>query len=74
MISDFEQYLPFRRIDIDDFERRVKKLTEHSSGHYLSILQIEKCFEDHQAFEEIISEKGIIRNIFKHNVFKKDGH
>jgi hypothetical protein len=36
MITDFEYNLPLAKIDLDDYERRLKKLCEPNSGHMIT--------------------------------------
>jgi hypothetical protein len=54
MISNFEKKLPLGKVDIDEFERRLKKLVDPLSKDVITLKQIEASFADHYAFRDIV--------------------
>jgi hypothetical protein len=46
MISKFEETIPLRRMTIDEYERRIKKLAEPDSKDVLTHGQIIESFKD----------------------------
>jgi hypothetical protein len=75
-ITDYEYELPIAKVDIDEFERRLKKLAEPGTDDTLSQLQIIEAFQDHPYLKDINVEDSLIRNILLHDFFlhpKKKG-
>lgn len=46
MVTKFEETFPLRKMTIDDFERRIKKLAEPESLDSISEAQIIESFKD----------------------------
>ena len=46
MITKFEEIIPLRRMTIDEYERRIKKLAEPDSKDVLTHAQIIESFKD----------------------------
>ena len=63
MITQFEAKLPLFNIDVDEFERRLKKLADVSSGDILSEAQIVASFKDSQALKDIELDGSIVRQL-----------
>lgn len=72
MISHFEKRLKFGMVDIDEFERRLKKLIDVKSNDTISIRQLEECFSDHYAFRDIRVEGSLLRDIMTSKYLKKN--
>ncbi len=46
MVTKFEETLPFRKLTIEEFERRIKKLADPSLPDQLRLDQVEESFKD----------------------------
>lgn len=53
MITRFERRLPFGKVDVEEFERRLKKLIDPESKDKITLRQLEASFTDHYAFRDI---------------------
>ncbi|CDW77354.1 UNKNOWN [Stylonychia lemnae] len=60
MISQFESTLPLTKIDVDEFERRLKMLATSNS---LNKEQIIESFRDSTALREIVSKDSIVQQL-----------
>jgi hypothetical protein len=47
IVTAWENTLPFNKISLDDFERRIKKLVDSETGDELNIRQLVESFIDH---------------------------
>ena len=61
MLTRFEAKLPLVKIDIDEFERRLKKLANEQTGDYLSETQIVESFKDSLALKDITVAGSVVR-------------
>lgn len=52
-ITNFEQKLPFKKISLLEFERRIKKLVQPGSEDMITHTQFKACFGDHYAFKDL---------------------
>jgi hypothetical protein len=67
MITKFEETLPLRKMTVDEFERRLKKLIDPSCGDMINEAQLIESFKD--AFPEIEDETSLIRQLLMNPVF-----
>jgi hypothetical protein len=73
MITDFEKKLPLAMIDLDDFERRLKKLADKDNKDLISKHQIIEVFKDHYATEDIQNPYSLSSELLINDVFRKPG-
>lgn len=71
MLSDFERKLPIAKIDLDDFERRLKKLAEKENKDMITKAQIIEVFKDHYATEDITNTYSLSHQLLINDVFKR---
>ena len=70
-ITKFQLGLPFSKITLNEYERRLKKLIDKEHGDEIEIKQIVECFKDHIAFTDIEDENSMAYKIFTDPAFKK---
>lgn len=73
MITDFEHKLPLTKIDLDEFERRLKKLSDASHGEKGEIItedQLIEVFKDHHTLEPISTSGTLVNQLLINKVFK----
>jgi hypothetical protein len=68
-ITDWEFNLPIRKIDIDDYERRLKKLIDPSCNEGINQVQFIESFSDHIYLKAVAEENNLLRKIFFHKMF-----
>lgn len=61
MITKFEESLPLKKMTIAEFERRLKKLVDPTSGDKITTAQLEESFKDF--YPEITKEDTLIRDV-----------
>ena len=71
-ITDFEFNLPLKKIDIDEYERRLKKLVEPGSKAFITEQQLIESFKDQVYFKDIVDENSLTRKIMTHKFFWRD--
>ena len=73
MITEFEKNLPISGIDLDDYERRLKKLAEKENKDLISKYQLIEVFRDHWATEDIENPNSLTSYLLINDAFKKPG-
>ncbi len=69
MITKFENALPLKKIDIDEFERRLKKLANPDCENMLTEAQIVESFKDSVALKDITVEGSLTRQLILNPLF-----
>lgn len=46
-VTKWQQTLPLSRMTLNEYERRLKKLLDHSNGDEINKKQLIECFKDH---------------------------
>lgn len=73
MITEFERNLPIANIDLDDYERRLKKLADKENKDLISKYQLIEVFRDHWGTEDIENPNTLTSYLLINDVFKKPG-
>ena len=66
-ITKWESTLPFGKISLPEYERRLKKLIDPQANDFITEKQIVECFKDHHAFKDIENERIVKMNFGKAN-------
>lgn len=67
MITKFEESLPLKRMTIDEFERRLKKLVNPNCQNKINSAQLIESFKDF--YPDIVEENSLIRNLLMNEAF-----
>lgn len=59
-VTDFEYSLPLAFVDLDEFERRLKKLAFADDKDIITDVQIVEIFRDHYSFKDIVSRDSMV--------------
>jgi hypothetical protein len=73
MVTDFERKLPIAKMDLDDYERRLKKLADKDNKDLISKYQLLEVFKDHYATEDITNALTLSNALLINDVFRKPG-
>jgi hypothetical protein len=68
-ITEFEYQLPLIKVDIDEFERRLKKLAIDDT---ITESQLIESFQDHPYLKTITEKDSFMRNLLLHEFFIHD--
>ena len=68
-LTDFEFTLPLNKIDIDEYERRLKLLVQPGSNETINEAQLIEAFSDQVYLKEVSKEGSLIRKILLHPTF-----
>jgi hypothetical protein len=60
VITQFENSFPIHRVKLDEFERRIKRLADSSTGNDITEEQLIEVLSTHKYMKDI-GEDGIIR-------------
>ena len=72
-LTEFESSLPLSRVDLDDYERRLKKLGTKEDKDFITKPQLIEVFTDHHKMKDIGMEGTIANTLMFNDIFVKEG-
>jgi len=69
-LGQFENMFAFNFIEIEEFEKRVKKLVY--GDEYVTIEQLKECLKTAKGFEDIINEDSLTYSVLSSSYLKRD--
>jgi hypothetical protein len=70
VLLQFEKQFPLNQLDINEFERRVKKLVY--IDEYIYVWQIVECFKTCKGFEDIENSTSLSLSLLTSDFLKRD--
>lgn len=70
ILIPFEQQFPLKQIEINEFERRSKKLVQ--MDEYIFVWQMVECFKTCKGFEDIENSTSLSLSLMTSDFLKKD--